>query len=67
MIYCESDDYIDLNDTVEYPEVLLAVVQQLWQEADRKGIELAPGRFQAFLEDLWGILVPQLCNPRTPS
>jgi hypothetical protein len=56
VIYCESDDYIDLNDTVEYPEVLLAVVQQLWQEADRTGLELTPGRFQAFLEDLWGIL-----------
>lgn len=56
VVYCEADEYIDLNDVVEYTEVLLAVVQQLWKDAEEKDIQLAPGQFQSFLSELWDIL-----------
>jgi len=56
VVYCEATDYIDLADAVEYTEVLLAVVQQLWKDAEQQGIALEPGRLQTFLEGLWDIL-----------
>jgi len=55
VVYCEADQYIDLNDT-EYTDVLLAVVQQLWTDAKREDIRLEPGKLKSFVDDLKGIL-----------
>jgi hypothetical protein len=55
VVYCEVDQYIDLND-VEYTDVLLAVVQQVWTDAKKEGIQLKPGKLQSFVNDLKGIL-----------
>jgi len=46
VIYCEADKYLDLND-VEYTDVLLAIVQQLWQDAYAQGVQLKPGKLEA--------------------
>jgi hypothetical protein len=37
-------------------DVLLAIVQQVYEETQRLGVNLAPGRFQSFWQDLWDIL-----------
>lgn len=55
VVYCEAEQYIDLND-VEYTDVLLGVVQQLWADAQRENLVLDPGKFAAIVEDLKGIL-----------
>jgi hypothetical protein len=55
VVYCEANQYIDLND-VEYTDVLLAVVQQLWQAAKDNGVSLEPGHLKDFLYDLKGFL-----------
>lgn len=54
--YCEADEYLDLNDAVEYTDVLLAVIQQISKDAAEQSISLEPGKFQKFLTDLWDIL-----------
>jgi hypothetical protein len=56
VIFCEADEYVDLNDAVEYTEVFLAVIQQLTKDAQPRGVKLAPGRLQSFLTDLRDIL-----------
>jgi hypothetical protein len=55
VVYCKTDLYIDPND-VDYPDVLLALVQQLWKDAKEKGIRLDPGRVQALVDGIKGIL-----------
>lgn len=55
VVYCEANEYIDLND-VEFSDVLLAVIQQLWTDAKEKGIHLEPGRLREVVDEVKGIL-----------
>jgi hypothetical protein len=55
VVYCEVDQYIDLND-VEYTDVLLAIVQQLWKEAEYQGLSLQSSEGEGVLDDLENIL-----------
>ena len=55
VVYCEADQYIDVND-VEYTDVLLAVVQQISAKAKENRLRLEPGKLRTFLNELWGIL-----------
>jgi hypothetical protein len=50
------DDYLNLS-FVEAPDVLLAMVQQLWIEADDKGINLSPAYITKFLSELGSLLL----------
>ena len=54
VIYCEAEQYIDLND-VEYTDVLLGVVQQLWADMQREGIKLEPGKLGEVVDELKNI------------
>jgi len=56
VVYCEADDYLDIADTVEATDILLAVIQQVWKDATEQSITLAPGRLQKFFSDLWDTL-----------
>jgi hypothetical protein len=56
VVYCEADDYLDIADTVESTDILLAVIQQVWKDAADQSITLAPGRLQKFFTDLWDTL-----------
>ncbi len=51
VVYCEADHYLDLND-VEYTDVLLGVVQQLWSDAAHAGVRLEPGKLEALLGEI---------------
>jgi hypothetical protein len=55
VVRCEADSYVDLND-VEDTDVLLAVVQQLWEDTAKERIRLHPGKLRSSLEELWNIL-----------
>ncbi len=55
VVYCETNSYIDLND-VEFTDILLAIVQQLWMETHQQGIELDPGSLRSFVDEVKGIL-----------
>lgn len=55
VVYCEADKYTAMND-VEYTDVILAVMQQIWLDAKSMGISLESGRLKSFIEDLKGIL-----------
>jgi hypothetical protein len=55
VVYCKADDYIELSD-VEYPDVLIAVVQQLSEASQERGVELAPGRLGRFVDEIKGVL-----------
>jgi hypothetical protein len=63
IVYCESDEFIDLNDKVEFSEVFLAIAQQLANTVREQKIELAAGRLRAFFAGLWDIL----STPVTPK
>lgn len=52
VVYCEADRYLDLNDKVEYTEVLLALVQQVVAEAAQHSISLSTSWFTSLLGDL---------------
>lgn len=54
VVNCEIDDHLDLAD-VEYTDVLLAVIQQLWRDASREGVRLDPGRLEGVVGGLKGI------------
>jgi hypothetical protein len=56
VVYCEADDYLDFADTVEATDVLLAIIQQVWKDANAQSIALAPGHLQKFFTDLWDTL-----------
>jgi hypothetical protein len=56
VVKCETDEYVAVND-VDYPDVLLALAQQVMIDAHQKGIKLKPGPLRTFLEDLKDILV----------
>jgi hypothetical protein len=55
VVYCESDDYIDVND-VEYADVLLAVLRDVSNAAKNAQVEIKPGRFVTFFVELMNIL-----------
>lgn len=54
--YCESDNFIDLNDKVEFSEVFLAIAQQIANTAREQDIHLEASRLRAFFAGLWDIL-----------
>lgn len=54
--YCESDEFIDLNDKVEFSEVFLAISQQITNTAREQSISLEVGRLRSFFTGLWDIL-----------
>lgn len=56
VVYCEADTYLDLTDTVEYTDVFLTVLQQLWQVAKQQQVQLEPGPFTSFLHSLQELL-----------
>jgi hypothetical protein len=56
VVYCESDDFIDLNDRVEFSEVFLAIAQQIANTARTQNIDLEAGRLRSFFAGLWDIL-----------
>ena len=56
VVYCESDNFIDLNDRVEFSEVFLAIAQQIANTAREHNIDLKAGRLQSFFAGLWDIL-----------
>ena len=55
VVYCEADSYVDLCD-VEYTDVLLAIVRQLWSDLENEGIRLESGRLTGFLSELGSFL-----------
>src|SRR6266404_5654852 len=54
--YCESNDFIDLNDKVEFSEVFLAIAQQIANTAREQNLELEANRLRSFFEGLWNVL-----------
>lgn len=56
VVYCESDEFIDLNDTVESSEVFLAISQQIANTARDQNINLEIGHLRSFFVGLWDIL-----------
>jgi len=64
VIYCETDNYLDIND-VEYPDVLLAIAQQLNLDCIKEGIQLSPGKVRSFWDEVKGILGAQVIPTKT--
>jgi AAA ATPase domain len=56
VVYCESDNFIDLNDKVEFSEVFLAIAEQIANTAREQKIDLDARRLRSFFEGLWDIL-----------
>lgn len=56
VVYCESDEFIDLNDKVEFSEIFLAISQQVTNTAREQNIRLEAGRLRSFFAGLWDIL-----------
>ena len=56
VVYCESDNFIDLNDRVEFSEVFLAIAQQIANTAREQNIDLEASRLRSFFAGLWDIL-----------
>ena len=56
VVYCESDNFIDLNDRVEFSEVFLAIAQQIAATARAQNVALEAGRLRSFFAGLWDIL-----------
>ena len=54
--YCESNDFIDLNDKVEFSEVFLAIAQQIANTAREQDLKLEATRLRSFFEGLWNLL-----------
>jgi Cdc6-like AAA superfamily ATPase len=51
VVYCEADRYLNLGD-VEYPDVLLGIVQQLWRDANAQEVQLNEGRLESLLAEV---------------
>jgi len=51
VVYCDAAEYVDLNDA-EYPDILLAVVRQVWRDAKAVHIRPVISRLLHVWEDL---------------
>jgi hypothetical protein len=56
VVYCESDNFIDLTDKVEFSEVFLAIAQQIANTAREQKLDLEARRLRSFFAGLWDIL-----------
>lgn len=56
VVYCESDEFIDLNDKVEFSEIFLAISQQIANTAREQNISLEAGHLRSFFTGLWEML-----------
>jgi len=57
--YCEADNYLDLS-RVELADVLLAIIQQLWSDAETLSLSLeaqtVSGKVKGVLREIWHVL-----------
>jgi hypothetical protein len=67
VVYCDAEDLLDLKGTVEYTDVMRAILQRVCEEAETHSISVASNRLITFLQNLGSTSVQVTSGQIGPS